>query len=90
MNSKGHPLGENLSQSAATLMKAPVEETLRNLVKDLCIQPEDDGDESFFAADMGEVYRQYLRWTTCLQGVQPFYGMHLASLPSFAACAYQI
>ena len=37
---------------------------------------EDDHETaSFFVADLGEVYRQYVRWTKNLIRVKPFYGM---------------
>lgn len=35
------------------------------------------GDEdTFFVADLGEVYRQHLRWKKNLPRVRPFYGEH--------------
>lgn len=39
-----------------------------------------DGDEPFaeeslFAADLGEIYRQCRRWASCLPNVTPFYGI---------------
>ena len=35
----------------------------------------DPGDEdTFFVADLGEVYRQHLRWKLNLPRVKPFYG----------------
>jgi ornithine decarboxylase len=37
----------------------------------------DAGDEdAFFVADMGEVYRQHLRWKLHLNRVKPFYGKY--------------
>jgi ornithine decarboxylase len=42
------------------------------------IDPEDceSGDEdAFFVADLGEVYRQHLRWKMHLGRVKPHYGM---------------
>lgn len=32
------------------------------------------GDESFFVADLGQVERQHLRWTSSLPKVRPYYG----------------
>ena len=38
----------------------------------------DPGEEdTFFVADLGEVYRQHLRWKLNLPRVKPFYGMRL-------------
>ena len=31
-------------------------------------------EDAFFVADMGEVYRQHLRWKKNLKRVKPFYG----------------
>lgn len=39
------------------------------------------GDEdAFFVADLGEVYRQHMRWKTNLPRVKPHYGVYLVSL----------
>lgn len=41
------------------------------------------GDEdTFFVADLGDVYRQHMRWKKNLPRVRPFYGMSWSSLPS--------
>ena len=34
-------------------------------------------EDAFYVADMGEVYRQHLRWKMNLARVKPFYGMLL-------------
>jgi ornithine decarboxylase len=33
------------------------------------------GDESFFIADLGQIIRQYHRWTQNMPGIRPYYGM---------------
>lgn len=33
------------------------------------------GEDSFFVADIGQVYRQYVRWMTKLPRIEPFYAM---------------
>jgi ornithine decarboxylase len=33
-------------------------------------------EDSFFVADLGEVYRQHMRWKKNLPRVKPFYGEH--------------
>src|SRR5438045_2520051 len=33
-------------------------------------------EDSFFVADLGEVYRQHIRWKLNLPRVKPFYGKH--------------
>lgn len=32
-------------------------------------------EDAFYVADMGEIYRQHLRWKMQLGRVKPFYGM---------------
>lgn len=39
----------------------------------------DEDDECFTVCDLGDVYRQHLRWKTHLPRVEPFYGMLPAS-----------
>jgi ornithine decarboxylase len=36
---------------------------------------EADEENTFFVADLGEVYRQHMRWKKNLPRVKPFYGM---------------
>lgn len=36
----------------------------------------DGDDECFTVCDLGDVYRQHLRWKTHLPRVEPFYGMY--------------
>jgi hypothetical protein len=33
-----------------------------------------DAEAAFFVADLGYIYRQYIRWQRCLPNVTPFYG----------------
>lgn len=49
-------------------------ETLKRLLQTAHSGPGEEGEESFFMADMGEVYRQYLRWNKHLPMVRPYYG----------------
>lgn len=43
------------------------------------------GDEdTFFVADLGEVYRQHMRWKLNLPRVRPFYGKHYLLWPSLS------
>lgn len=36
---------------------------------------ESDQENAFFVADLGEVYRQHLRWKSLLPRIEPFFGM---------------
>ena len=58
-----------------TTPKQIIGEALKKRVES--IDPEDceAGDEdTFFVADLGEVYRQHMRWKLNLPRVKPFYG----------------
>jgi ornithine decarboxylase len=48
-----------------------LKEKVENIDHELC----EPGDEdTFFVADLGEVYRQHMRWKKNLPRVKPFYG----------------
>lgn len=40
-------------------------------------------ENPFYVADMGEIYRQHIRWKTNLGRVKPFYGMVWSPVASF-------
>jgi len=46
-------------------------ERVENVDPEFC---EPGGEDTFFVADLGEVYRQHLRWKLNLPRVKPFYG----------------
>lgn len=55
--------------------KALVQETLKHRIKEIDTDGCSPGEEdAFFVADVGEVYRQHLRWKTNLKRVKPHYG----------------
>lgn len=39
-------------------------------------------EDAFYVADLGEVYRQHMRWKMNLSRVKPFYGMFVILVPS--------
>jgi ornithine decarboxylase len=45
--------------------------------KQTTLDMDDDADieHSFFIADLGEIYRQFIRWKRCLPRVEPFYAV---------------
>lgn len=48
---------------------------LKKRAADVDVDQCDPGDEdAFYVADMGEIYRQHLRWKLNLGRVRPFYG----------------
>ena len=54
------------------LMKDALKKRIESIDTDACEAGEED---AFFVADMGEVYRQHLRWKMNLKRVKPHYGM---------------
>jgi ornithine decarboxylase len=53
------------------LIGAALKERVENIDHENC----EPGDEdTFFVADLGEVYRQHMRWKLNLPRVKPFYG----------------
>lgn len=55
-----------------TLTKEKLKGRVETLDTDTCEAGEED---AFFVADMGEVYRQHLRWKMNLKRVKPHYGV---------------
>ena len=52
-----------------------VEEVLKSRLFSLIADNyETENNDAFFVADLGEIYRQHLRWKTQLPRVEPFYG----------------
>ncbi len=56
---------------AKELIGDALRERVENIDHDYCEAGEED---TFFVADLGEVYRQHLRWKLNLPRVKPFYG----------------
>jgi ornithine decarboxylase len=48
---------------------------ISGLVEELMIQRVQQSDDAFFVADLGEVVRQWNKWTTLLPRVEPFFAM---------------
>lgn len=58
--------------------KTLVKNTLKNRISEIDPATCEPGEEdAFFVADMGEVYRQHLRWKMNLKRVKPHYGKFL-------------
>lgn len=63
------------------LIGEALKERIENIDHDAC----EPGDEdAFFVADLGEVYRQHMRWKLNLPRVKPFYGKRLLPLADIA------
>lgn len=66
----------------ALLGKHMIGDALRRRVESIDHESCDPGDEdTFFVGDLGEVYRQHMRWKKNLPRVKPFYGMSHMSHP---------
>lgn len=65
------------SQDGAKKGKELVHHALKERIKSIDPSTCEAGEEdSFFVADMGDVYRQHLRWKMNLKRVKPHYGMY--------------
>lgn len=58
--------------AAKALIKQVLQEQIARIDTDTCDPGEED---AFYVADLGEVYRQHLRWKTNLPRVKPFYAV---------------
>lgn len=64
-----------VDKHGAVLSKQLIGEALKSRVEAIDPDTCDVGDEdAFFVADLGEVYRQHLRWKKNLSRVKPHYG----------------
>ncbi|ANB13107.1 ornithine decarboxylase SPE1 [Sugiyamaella lignohabitans] len=74
-NSKGHINGslyhEHESQST-NLIGNVLREKIQSIDLDTCLS---GGEDSFFVADLGVVYRQHVRWIKNLPRIEPFYAV---------------
>jgi len=87
VSSKGNMISTNGSAGypavdGAAIGKQLTFQALKNRIEtidqDVCEPGEED---TFFVADLGDVYRQHMRWKMNLQRVKPHYGkLHLDAL----------
>jgi ornithine decarboxylase len=67
--------GKNNNYGALTSKDIIHDAMMKKIVQidvDTCQPGEED---AFYVADLGEVYRQHLRWKLNLGSIKPFYGM---------------
>lgn len=62
------------AKDGKTVTKDALKKRIESIDTDVCEAGEED---AFFVADMGDVYRQHLRWKMNLKRVKPHYGMSL-------------
>lgn len=72
-NNRGHFDHHEGGKLAASkqLIGDALRDRVENIDSEFCEPGEED---TFFVADLGEVYRQHLRWKLNLPRVKPFYG----------------
>ncbi|TVY27575.1 Ornithine decarboxylase [Lachnellula hyalina] len=71
-NSKSSYIELNGVNTPKQLIGNALKERVQNIDHDIC----EPGDEdTFFVADLGEVYRQHMRWKLNLPRVKPFYAV---------------
>ncbi len=69
-----HGVESNVTGFASkALIQKVLKEQIARINVDTCEPGEED---AFYVADLGEVYRQHLRWKSNLSRVKPFYGEH--------------
>ena len=61
----------NGTEAGRVLVKNTLRQRVESIDTDACEAGQED---AFFVADMGEVYRQHLRWKLKLPRVKPHYG----------------
>ena len=59
------------SMIAGDMIMKTMQERVNGIDEDTCEPNEED---AFFVADLGEVYRQHLRWKMNLKRIKPHYG----------------
>lgn len=65
-------IARDATLSSHELVSKALHEHVESVNQEIC----EPGDEdTFFVADLGDVYRQHLRWKRNLSRVQPHYGM---------------
>jgi ornithine decarboxylase len=68
--------GDHESDATGLASKSLVQKVLKEHIARIDVDNCEPGEEdAFYVADLGEVYRQHLRWKFNLGRVKPFYGM---------------
>lgn len=60
-----------------TLIEQALKQRIDDIDDDTC---EVGGEDAFFVADLGEIYRQHLRWKLNLNRVNPHYGTSILTI----------
>lgn len=68
--SAGYPAVDGFAVGRQLIFQA-LQDRIEDIDQDVCEPGEED---TFFVADLGDVYRQHMRWKANLQRVRPHYG----------------
>lgn len=60
--------------SEADIHNLSVKEVIQQKLSAQKCEQQQDQENAFFVADLGEVYRQHLRWKSLLPRIEPFFG----------------
>lgn len=71
LNSHGVDETSQPGLASRSLVQRVLKEQIASIDTDECEPGEED---AFYVADLGEVYRQHVRWKMNLSRVKPFYG----------------
>ena len=70
--------GGEIRTYGALASKDIIRDAMMNKIAQIDVDTCQPGEEdAFYVADMGEVYRQHIRWKMNLGRVKPFYGEHV-------------
>lgn len=75
---KKSDFGQQNNHHGAVIAKQMIGDALRERVESIDHETCEPGEEdTFFVGDLGEIYRQHMRWKKNLPRVKPFYGEQL-------------
>ena len=66
---------QQLSSELPTIHNLPIQQVIEKKIESVStLKWDSDQENAFFVADIGEVYRQHLRWKSLLPRIEPFFG----------------
>ncbi|KAI9258073.1 pyridoxal-dependent decarboxylase [Phascolomyces articulosus] len=67
---------QQLSLDLPVIHNSPVQQVIEQKIESIStLKWESDQENAFFVADIGEVYRQHLRWKSLLPRIEPFFAI---------------
>ena len=71
----GGEQSNNGALAAKLMVQSALHKKIDTVDVDTCLPGEED---AFYVGDLGEVYRQHLRWKINLGSIKPYYGKRIA------------